>query len=218
MEKTPSGTSVGVDDPYAHVDRCDHCTDGGRCRFAVEHGDRDPAFADARSRDDFRCPVVSEAPSASETRAGSEATREHGGLEEEGLTGPWEWADCPHFRSRDHDRECARCGLEEVRLAHDEERPLLEEHHLSYRSGGAAGDASSKGGGAAGDEGSAVPEHEITVYLCRWCHAKIHDSWARVTDDANPDSEAIAEREGRRSREQAELGFQSAAERYDRDQ
>ncbi len=33
----------------------------------------------------------------------------------------------------------------------------------------------------------------------------------------NPDSEAIAEREGRRSREQAELGFQSAAERFDGD-
>jgi len=33
----------------------------------------------------------------------------------------------------------------------------------------------------------------------------------------NPDPEAIAEREGRRAREQAELGFESAAERYDRE-
>ncbi|MFC7138694.1 hypothetical protein ACFQMA_02440 [Halosimplex aquaticum] len=181
MEKTPSGTSVGVEDPYAHVDRCDHCTDDGRCRFAVEQGERDPEFANARSRDDFRCPVV-------------------GDLDEEGLTGPWEWADCPHFRARNRDRECERCGLEEHRMAHDDERPLLEEHHLSYRSGSREGD---------GD-----PSHEITVFLCRWCHAKVHKSWASVEDDVNPDPEAIAEREGRRSREQAELGFQSAAERF----
>ncbi|ELZ20321.1 hypothetical protein C475_21147 [Halosimplex carlsbadense 2-9-1] len=182
MEKTPSGTSVGVDDPYAHVDRCDHCTDEGRCRFAVEQGDRDPEFANARSREDFRCPVV-------------------GDLDEEGLTGRWEWADCPHFRCRNRDRECERCGLEEHRMAHDDERPLLEEHHLSYA-------------GRSDDE-SDDPSHEITVFLCRWCHAKVHDSWASVDDDANPDPEAIAEREGRRSREQSELGFQSAAERFD---
>ena len=94
MEKTPSGTSVGVEDPYDHVDRCDHCTDEGRCRFAVEQGERDPEFADARSREEFRCPVV-------------------GALDEEGLTGPWAWADCPHFRCRNHERECVRCGLDE---------------------------------------------------------------------------------------------------------
>lgn len=181
MEKTPSGTSVGVDDPHAHVDRCDHLTDEGRCRFAVEQGERDREFADARSRDDFRCPVV-------------------GDLDEDGLTGPWEWTDCPHFRCRNPDRECVRCGLEEVRLAHDDERPLLEEHHLSY---------------ADGSGGERRPDHEITVYLCRWCHAKIHDSWARIDDGVNPDPEAIAERERRRSREQAELGFESAAERFD---
>ena len=221
MEKTPSGTSVGVDDPYAHVDRCDHCTDEGRCRFAVEQGDRDPEFADRLSRRDFRCPVVSEAPSASDGELGG-TTREHSDLTEEGLTGPWEWADCPHFRSRDHDRECVRCGLAERRLAHDDERPLLEEHHLSYRSGTAAGgaDGTGHGGGGTGDSGGEdgdAPAHEITVYLCRWCHAKIHDSWARITDDANPDPEAIAQREGRRSREREELGFESAAERYDHD-
>jgi hypothetical protein len=198
MEKTPAGTSVGVDDPYAHVDRCDHLTDEGRCRFAVEHGDRDPEFADARSREEFRCPVVgSEAHSASTNRAGS------GGTREEGLTGPWTWADCPHFRRRDRDRECARCGLEERRVAHGDERPLLEEHHLSYA--------------RRSDAGEGDPAHEITVSLCRWCHAKVHDSWARVDDDANPDPEALAEREGRRSREAAELDFESAAERFDRE-
>jgi len=181
MEKTPSGTSVGVADPYAHVDRCDHCTDEGRCRFAVEQGDRDPEFANARSREEFRCPVV-------------------GALDEEGLTGAWEWVDCPHFRCRNRDRECERCGLEEHRMAHDDERPLLEEHHLSYRAGSS-------------DEGD--PNHEITVFLCRWCHAKVHDSWASVHEDANPDPEAIAEREGRRSRAQSELGFRSAADRFD---
>ena len=45
MEKTDAGTPVGVDDPYAHVDRCDHLTSEGKCRFAVEQGDRDPEFA-----------------------------------------------------------------------------------------------------------------------------------------------------------------------------
>jgi hypothetical protein len=193
MEKTPTGTTVGVDDPYAHVGRCDHLTDAGKCRFAVEQGDRDPAFADARSAEDFQCPVA-------------------GDLDEEGLTGPWEWADCPHFRCRDHgrrgasgataSRECARCGLEARRLAHSDERPLLEEHHLSYAA-------------AASEDGE--PSHEITVVLCRWCHSKVHDSWARIDDDVNPDAEAIAEAEARRAREQDELDFSSAAERFDRD-
>jgi len=198
MEKTDAGTTVGVDDPYDHVDRCDYLTDDGRCRFAleqrsmspdsqarrdaVEFGDRDPDFVDARSSEDFRCPVA-------------------GQPVEDGPTGPWEWADCPHFRSRDHDRTCARCNLDEVRLAHDDARPLLEEHHLSYADDSGAGEGS--------------PSHEITVYLCRWCHAKVHDSWARIDDDASPDPEALAEREGRRSKEQQELGFDSAADRYD---
>lgn len=184
MEKTPSGTSVGVDDPYAHVDRCDHCTDEGRCRFAVEHGDRDPEFADARGRENFRCPVVGE-------------------LDEEGLTGPWDWADCPHFRSTDRDRECVRCGLGERRVAHDDERPLLDEHHLSYAADSPRGDGETT--------------HEITVPLCRWCHATVHDSWGRIDDDVNPDPEALAERERRRSREHEELGFESAAERFESD-
>lgn len=169
METTPSGTSVGVDDPYAYVDRCDHLTDDGRCRFAVEQRDRDPGFAREREMDDLRCPV--------------------GEDEYE-----WDWCDCPHFRARNRADACVRCGLEEVRMAHTDERPLLEIHHLSYA-----------------DEEEL--SHEITVVLCRWCHAKVHNSWARIADDASPASEAIAARETRRARELDEFGFQSAAER-----
>ncbi|GGO01658.1 MULTISPECIES: DUF7097 family protein [Haloarcula] len=180
MEKAPGGTSVGVDDPYDHVDRCDFVTDEGKCRWAREHGHHDPDFADARSAEAFRCPAA----------VGPDGETE--GAE-------WDWGDCPHFRCRNRDRECIRCGLEERRLAHSEERPLLEEHHLSY-------DETREGEDLA---------HEITVYLCRWCHSKVHNSWARVDDDVNPDPEAIAEKEGRRSKEQSEMGFQSAAERYD---
>ena len=182
MEKTDAGTSVGVDDPYAFVGRCDYLTDEGKCRFAVEHGDRDPAFARDLRDDNYQCPVA-------------------GPLDEDGPTGPWDWEDCPHFQCRNHDRECVRCGLAEVRIAHDDERPLLEEHHLSY------GDSSGHDSGQ--------PTHEITVFLCRWCHAKIHDSWARIDDDVNPDPDAIAQRETRRAREQAEFGFESAAERFE---
>jgi hypothetical protein len=189
MEKTPEGTSVGVDDPFDYVDRCDHVTDEGRCRYAADAAKRgagrsggrgrrnasegeDDRFVRALRERDFACPVVSE-------------------------VGPdWEWADCPHFRCRNRARACVRCGLDEVRMAHSEERPLLEEHHLSYRAEG--GELSS----------------EITVYLCRWCHAKVHGSWARIDDDAAPDPEAIAAREERRSREVDELGFDSAADRY----
>ena len=79
-------------------------------------------------------------------------------------------------------------------MAHDRDRPLLEEHHLAYP-----------------DERSLG--HEITVRLCRWCHAKVHGSWARITDDAGPDPEALAAREGRRDRELAEAEFRSARER-----
>ena len=180
MEKTPLGTSVGVDDPYDYVERCDHVTDDGNCRYAFEHADPESKFFRAMRDRDYACPVVNE-------------------------EGPdWEWADCPHFRCTNRSRECIRCGLEEVRMAHDDARPLLEEHHLSYRAA------------AAGEPGEASPEltHEITVYLCRWCHAKVHDSFARIDDDANPPPEALAEREDRRSQELEELGFDSAADRY----
>ena len=41
----------------------------------------------------------------------------------------------------------------------------------------------------------------------------MHGSWARLADDASPDPEAIAAREGRRSRERAETAFETAAQR-----
>jgi hypothetical protein len=161
-----------VDDPYDHAGRCDHLTDQGTCRLAFERPHHDEGFARARRTEDFACPVVADESACQ-----------------------WDWSDCPHFRSRSTVRECERCGLEERRMAHDDDRPLLEEHHLAYPDG--------------------PTPHEITVYLCRWCHAKVHGSWARIDDDVNPDPEAIAEQEGRRSKEQSELGFQSAAERFD---
>jgi hypothetical protein len=179
MERTDAGTTVGVDDPYAVVDRCDHLTSDGKCRFAVERADQDPEFAAARQAEGFRCPVAGEQT-------------------EEGPTGPWDWADCSHFRCRTHDRTCVRCGLTEERMAHDDDRPLLEEHHLSY-----ADDST---------EGSGATSHEITVSLCRWCHAKVHDSWARIDDDVTPDTAAIAERENRRARQQAETAFSPATD------
>ena len=86
-------------------------------------------------------------------------------------------------------------------MAHDDDRPLLEEHHVSYADDSA--------------EGQGDPGHEITIYLCRWCHARVHKSWAAVADDVNPDPEAIAAREERRSKEQRELGFESASDRFD---
>jgi len=175
VEETPTGTSVGVDDPYEHVDRCDHCTDEGTCRFAVERPGDDPTFAGQRRDDEYRCPVVH--PEADRT---------------------WDWRDCPHFRSTTTESVCRRCGLEERRMAHDDARPLIEEHHLSY---------------AAADES----EHEITVALCRWCHTTVHDSWGRIDDDVSPDPEAIAAREERRGKEFEEAAFETAAERFGED-
>lgn len=186
MKRTPNGTSVGVNDPYEFARRCDYLTSEGTCRYAFEHGEHDPAFARERAREDYACPVVD---SNADTAPGTGCSADGFGEQ---------WADCPHFRSRNHDRECVRCGLEEKRMALDDERPLLEEHHLSYADGGEA------------------LSHEITVYLCRWCHAKVHRSWARLTDDVGPDPEALAALEGRRDREYDELGFDSAAERFDR--
>lgn len=172
MEKTPQGTSVGVEDPYEHAGHCDHLTDDGRCRFAFERFEADPEFARERRDDGYRCPVADP-------------------------QGEWDAADCPNFCSTASERACERCGLEERRLAHDDSRPLLEEHHLSYPDG--------------------EQQHEITVVLCRWCHAKVHDSWASLADDVSPDPEAIAAKEERRTREQSELSFESAADRFDLD-
>jgi len=185
MEKTDAGTSVGVDDPYRFVERCDFLTDEGKCRFAVEQGDRDPQFASERRADEYQCPVA-------------------GTQDEEGLTGPWEWNDCPHFRAHIRERECVRCGLDTQPMAHDDQRPLLEEHHLSYAE--------------ESTHGSGETSHEITVSLCRWCHARVHNSWARIDDDVSPDPEAIAQRESRRAKQQEEFSFQTAAKRYDTDQ
>jgi hypothetical protein len=170
MERTPEGTSVGVDDPYEFAGPCDHLTNDGRCRFALDRAGHDPEFAEERRRDDYACLAADDGR---------------------------EWRDCPHYRSTTAGGTCRRCGLEEVRLAHGAARPLLEAHHLSYH-----------------DRGTS---HEITVTLCRWCHAKVHNSFARIDDDASPAPEAVAAREERRSREQAEFGFTSARERYGSD-
>ncbi|PSP76484.1 hypothetical protein BRC81_12760 [Halobacteriales archaeon QS_1_68_20] len=189
MVDPPDDPRVGVDDPYEHVEVCDHVTDDGRCRFAFEHPEQDPEFARERRGAEFRCPVVSE-------------------------DGDGEWAECPHFRSRATDRECVRCGLEERRMAHSDDRPLLEEHHLSYADGQSP--SSNRNALRSGDANDGENlGHEITVYLCRWCHAKVHKSWARLDDDVGPDPEALAETEGRRSQELAEMDFETAAERFD---
>ncbi|WP_135301996.1 DUF7097 family protein [Haloarcula amylovorans] len=213
MEKAPGGTSVGVDDPYDHVDRCDFVTDEGKCRWAREHGQHDPEFANARSAEEFRCPAAvgpSETQRVSDQSSGECETRDPR-VDGDPEGAEWDWSDCPHFRCRNRDRECIRCGLEERRMAHSDERPLLEEHHLSYSE--AREERREPRDSESAEEDN--PAHEITVYLCRWCHSKVHGSWARIDDDVNPDPEAIAEKEGRRTKEQSELGFQSAAERYD---
>ena len=181
MERTPDGSPVGVDDPYAVAGACDHLTDDGRCRFALTRAGDDPEFAADRRRDGYAC---------------------HVGADDA-------WRACPHYRSTTNGRACYRCGLAEVRLAHDDARPLVEEHHLSY--GEAASSAETLGSDDAGP-------HEITVALCRWCHTKVHKSFARIDDDAAPDPEAIAARESRRSKEQSESAFKTASERFDREE
>lgn len=165
MKRTPGGTPVGVNDPLDVVDRCDWVTQEGRCRFAIERADRDPAFAADRRAEDYRCPYVE---------------------------GDGTWTECVHFRSRASGRRCARCGLASRPVAHDPDaRPLLEEHHVSY------GDA---------DGG------EVTVVLCRWCHAKVHAGRASLDDDVDPDPAALEVFARRRRREATET-FQSAADR-----
>ncbi|MFW5939850.1 MAG: DUF7097 family protein [Halolamina sp.] len=181
MEETPDGTPVGVDDPYAVAGRCDHLTGDGRCRYALDHAGADPGFSAERRADDYACVVGDTEAAATDGESP-------------------DWSCCPYYRSTTESKECVRCGLEEVRLAHDQTaRPLVEEHHLSYA-------------GATDDE-DPEPTHEITVGLCRWCHTKVHRSFARIDDDASPDPEALAEREGRRGEELSELGFRSANER-----
>ncbi len=198
MEKTPTGTPVGVDDPYEFAGVCDHLTDDGRCRYALTRAGDDPEFAAARRADDYAC-VAADADC--------------------------EFRDCPHYRSTASDRECVRCGLEEVRMGNESSRPLLEEHHLSYGEASVDADPGRNGADADADTDTNPdadadadrPAHEITVVLCRWCHSKVHRSFARIDDDAAPDVEAIAAREERRGREQSEFGFASAADRRDAD-
>ena len=182
MEETPEGTPVGVDDPYTVAGACDHLTGDGRCRYALNHAGGDAEFAAERRADGYAC-VVADTEAAATDGADPD------------------WSRCPHYRSTTDAKACARCGLEEVRIAHDPDvRPLIEEHHLSY--GDAEGDASETA-------------HEITVALCRWCHTKVHRSFARIDDDVEPDPEAFAAREERRAKEQAELDFATARERRD---
>ncbi|WP_313692026.1 DUF7097 family protein [Halorarum halobium] len=188
MEETPDGTPVGVDDPYEHAGRCDHLTGDGRCRYALDHAGNDPAFAAERRAAGYDCV------------AGDEEA---------------DWTDCSHYRSTTDGKACARCGLEEVRMAHDAARPLVEEHHLSYAGAGSPGGAGGEDDIGVTDDTEGEPTHEITVGLCRWCHAKVHNGFARVDDDANPDPEAIAERESRRGTEMGEFGFSTARERQD---
>ncbi|MES3161934.1 MAG: hypothetical protein PPP55_10265 [Halorubrum sp.] len=214
MERTPNGTPVGVDDPYAVAGICDHLTDDGRCRFALTRAGDDPEFAAARQADEYACHV--------------------------GAQG--DWRACPHYRSTTDGRACARCGLEGIRLAGEDARPLIEEHHLSYgNTAGAdatspvddaadAADADAAGLATATTDADGDPTdadadadsvdtgagpHEITVALCRWCHTKVHTSFARIDDDASPAPEAIAAREGRRTRELDEASFSTASERYE---
>lgn len=198
MERTPEGTPVGVDDPYAVAGVCDHLTDDGRCRFALTRAGDDRPFAAERRADGYAC---------------------HVGADDA-------WKRCPHYRSTTDGRCCVRCGLEEVRVAHTAARPLIEEHHLSYSDGtGSAGDTSTSSTADVeasttadtGTSSAAAGSHEITVALCRWCHAKVHNSVARIDDDASPDPEAIAEREMRRGNEEAEAAFRTAKDRYDGD-
>lgn len=169
MERTPTGTPVGVDDPYAHVDRCDHLTGDGRCRLAVARPEVDPAFARERAADGYQCAAADPDP---------------------------DWARCPRFRATAPGDTCRRCGLERRPNAlRSDRRPLLEAHHLSYA--------------------DRDIDHEITVTLCRWCHAKVHRSWARIDDAVGPDPEAIAERERRLGEEYRESTFETAARRRD---
>ncbi|MFB6199037.1 MAG: hypothetical protein ABEI52_12350, partial [Halobacteriaceae archaeon] len=135
------------------------------------HPEPDPGFSQDRQEDGFQCPVA---------------------------RGEWAWQDCSKFKSTSSAKVCRRCGLEEYRVAHDESRPLLEEHHLSYP-----------------DEGA---PHLITVTLCRWCHSKVHNSFARIDDDASPDPEAMSAIEFRRSRGLEERSFDTAAERRNEDE
>ncbi len=79
-------------------------------------------------------------------------------------------------------------------MAHDPSATsLLHDHHVAYPE---------------------ADDIEVTVRVCRWCHAKIHRQGVRLDDDAEPDPEAVAELE-RRIRAEREETFTPASE--DRD-
>lgn len=102
------------------------------------------------------------------------------------------WTACEHARVRDRSRRCVRCDLEDRPLAHDPTATsLLHEHHVSY------------------PEADGM---EVTVTVCRWCHAKIHKQGARIDDETSPDPEAVAEVE-RRKRIEREETFTPASKR-----
>ena len=65
------------------------------------------------------------------------------------------------------------------------------------------------GGRARGGE---QMDHEIIVILCRWCHAKVHKSGARINDEVEPDRKALEMMEERKSAEMDETKFESARE------
>ncbi|MEF8801272.1 MAG: hypothetical protein V5A56_09605, partial [Halolamina sp.] len=133
MEETPEGTPVGVDDPYDVAGRCDHLTSDGRCRYALDHAGTDSRFAAERRAAGYDC-VVSE-----------ESADPTVDVDPDDIA----WAACPHYRWTTDTKECVRCGLEEVRMAHESSRPLVEEHHLSYRGAGADRPADDEGAAGA---------------------------------------------------------------------
>lgn len=107
----------------------------------------------------------------------------------------WNWSDCPHFKSLNYDDQCRRCGLEEIRISN--EYPLIEQHHILYPD-------KEKG-----------QTHEITLPLCRWCHARIHNSEASIGDDVDPPRKALEIKEKRLKKQKQETGFSKATKLYE---
>lgn len=214
MYTTPDGTPVGVDDPYEHADTCDHLTDDGRCRLALSQNIDNPEFIAERRDDDYACLAHSYDGGNRTTPAESDSVSS---------IPVSAFRECTQYQSTTDNRACVRCGLENVRIAHDTDtQSLLEEHHLSYGSDTAdnsvisdideTSNESIEKSAQNDTEAKIVCNHEITVAVCRWCHSKIHQSFARLDDDASPDPEAFAAREQRRAREKQELGFSPANE------
>ncbi len=109
----------------------------------------------------------------------------------------WSWSDCPHFKSLNYDDKCRRCGLKEIRMS--DQHPLIEKHHVLYPD-------KQKGN-----------THEITLPLCRWCHARIHNSGASIDDKVDPPDEAVEIKEKRLKRQKQETDFSTANKIYNQD-